>query len=285
MELDKKMLTVIGIDVGGSRTKIIGVKFPANRNTPKLMEPMVVKAADPKTSIYGAFGRYISENKLKISDISHVMITGVGSTFIKEDIYGIKTYHVSEFDALGKGGLFLSGLDSAIIVSMGTGTAFIKAEKDHKSIHIGGTGVGGGTISGLASKLLFVKNFQSVVDLANEGKLENIDLTVGDISSKKISTMSDKTTASNFGKISDSATNNDIAMGLLNLVYQTIGVMAVFASRIDNTKNIVLCGHLATVPEAKGCFEGIRSLHDVNFITPDYAEYATAIGAALIKID
>lgn len=279
------MLTVIGIDVGGSTTKIIGVTFSSKRGTPKLMEPMVVKAADPKTSIYGAFGRYISENKLLISDISRVMITGVGSSFIKEDIYGIKTYHVEEFDALGKGGLFLSGLDSAVIVSMGTGTAFIKADKSGNSKHIGGTGVGGGTITGLASKLLFVKNFQSVVDLAENGDLDKVDLSIGDISSKKISTMNAKTTASNFGKLSDSATNNDIAKGLLNLVYQTIGVMAVFASRIDNTKNVVLCGHLATVPEAKECFDGIHLLHGVDFFIPEQAEYATAIGAALINVE
>ena len=48
-------MIVIGIDIGGSTTKIIGV----NESDGKTLEPMQVKANDPITSVYGAFGRYI----------------------------------------------------------------------------------------------------------------------------------------------------------------------------------------------------------------------------------
>ena len=115
-------MPVVGIDIGGSTTKIIGV----DQGVP--MPPMQVSAEDPLTSVYGAFGKYISENRLEIRDISKITVTGVGASFIKEDIYGIPTCHVSEFNAIGFGGLYLSGLDNAIIVSMGTGTAFVPGE-------------------------------------------------------------------------------------------------------------------------------------------------------------
>ena len=49
-------MTLIGIDIGGSTTKIIGL------NNDKMMKPLKVKAADPVTSVYGAFGRYITVN-------------------------------------------------------------------------------------------------------------------------------------------------------------------------------------------------------------------------------
>ena len=114
---------IIGIDVGGSTTKIIGY------DQKKLFSPLLVKANDPVASIYGAFGRFLNENKLQLSEIDRIMVTGVGSTFIDEKIFGIPTHKIDEFMAIGLGGLFLSKLDKAIIVSMGTGTAYVMAER------------------------------------------------------------------------------------------------------------------------------------------------------------
>ena len=73
------MSVIIGLDVGGSTTKIIGSVVGQNSKI-SFMRPLQVKANDPKTSVYGAFGRYISENGLQISDISKIRITGVGAS-------------------------------------------------------------------------------------------------------------------------------------------------------------------------------------------------------------
>ncbi len=274
------MKTVIGIDVGGSTTKIIGVRFKEDNARPILMQPLQVKANDPKTSIYGAFGRYISENGMKITDISRIMVTGVGSTFIKEDIYGIPTVHVEEFEALGLGGLYLTGLENAVIISMGTGTSFVKADKNG-SRHLGGTGVGGGTLVGLSSQMLDVRHFDSIVEMSTRGDLANVDLTVGDISKRKISTLNEETTASNFGKIKDNVSKDDIARGIVNMIFQTVGIMAVFACNNDGTKDAVLCGSLATIPDTAAYFDMIEKLHGITFHLPEYPEYCTAIGATL----
>ncbi|MCX7771969.1 MAG: pantothenate kinase, partial [Clostridia bacterium] len=110
------MSKIVGIDIGGSTTKIVGF----HQGT--LFSPFLVKATDPVSSVYGAFGRFLAENKLRISDIDRIMVTGVGSAFINDKIFGIPTYKVDEFLAIGLGGLFLSDLEKAIIVSMGTGT-------------------------------------------------------------------------------------------------------------------------------------------------------------------
>ena len=48
--------TVLGIDVGGSTTKIVG--FRENENGRELISPQFVRANDPITSIYGAFGKF-----------------------------------------------------------------------------------------------------------------------------------------------------------------------------------------------------------------------------------
>ena len=123
------MSYVIGIDVGGSTTKIVGFRTEEGRE-PVLIAPQLVRANDPITSIYGAFGKFTSENGLGLSDIDRVMMTGVGSSFVQKSIYGLDCRTVSEFNSVGLGGLYLSGLDDAIVVSMGTGTALIRAKKD-----------------------------------------------------------------------------------------------------------------------------------------------------------
>ena len=69
------MKTVIGIDVGGSTTKIVG--FRTDTSTPTLIEPMFVRATDAVTSIYGAFGKFTLENDIALSDIDRVLMTGL----------------------------------------------------------------------------------------------------------------------------------------------------------------------------------------------------------------
>lgn len=266
-------MNVIGIDVGGSTTKIIGVCEGERQN------PLQVRATDPVTSIYGALGRYISEVGLAISDISCIKITGVGACHVKDAIYGIETEHINEFRAIGLGGTKLTGLRKAIIVSMGTGTAFVRADGEN-IVHMGGTGVGGGTLIGLSSLLLGVRNFESIIELAKNGDLNNVDISIGDMNTQG-AYMPSNVTASNFGKVTDFTTKSDVSAGLVNMVFQTIGMMSVFASRIDGVKDIVLCGNLTTIPNTKEIFSRIEELHGVRFYIPDQAEYATALGAAL----
>ncbi len=270
------MSYIVGIDVGGSTTKIV-----AFDHEKKIVAPMFVTAEDQMTSIYGAFGKFTSMNNIALGDVDRIMITGVGSTFIGHELYGIECEHVSEFQSVGIGGQYLSGLDKALVVSMGTGTASVYANGKERT-YIGGTGVGGGTIIGLSKKMLGVGDINTLYELASEGDLEKIDLRIGDITNKSISpTLQDTTTAANFGNLSDLATNSDIALGILNLVFETVGMVAVFASRSCNIRDIVLTGTLTRAPQAKPIFEKMSLMFNVNFIIPDHSRYGTVIGAAL----
>ena len=138
---------VVGIDIGGSTTKIGGFDITSGRG--ELMAPLFVHATDPITSIYGAFGKFTDSNGLELSDIEKVMITGVGSSHVSRPLYSLPCETVPEFRCIGLGGLYLSGLDRAITVSMGTGTALVLSERGREPEHLGGTGVGGGVIVSL----------------------------------------------------------------------------------------------------------------------------------------
>ena len=65
------------------------------------------------------------------------------------------------------------------------------------------------------------------------------------------------------------------------MVFQTIGMMAVFACRAEKTNDVILCGNLSTIEEAEELFGAISALHGIKFHLPEHAEYATALGAAL----
>ena len=270
------MKTIIGIDVGGSTTKIVGFR------SGKIIAPQFVQATDPLTSLYGAFGKFTAENGIELTDIEKVILTGVGSSHVSKPLYGLACEAVSEFECVGRGGLFLSELSEAIVISMGTGTAIVHAKRDGYLNYLGGTGVGGGTLTGLSKKMLGIERIDHIVELAKDGSLDNVDLKIKDISKKKSAiSLPENMTASNFGKLSDIASAGDIALAIINMVFETAGMLGIFAARDKGLHDIVLTGNLTTTPQAKDIFESLNAIFDINFIIPENAQFATAIGAAL----
>lgn len=264
----------IGIDIGGSTTKIVGFK------NGKIIDPLTVEANDPIASASGALGKFLSVNKLNLTDIDKVIMTGVGASFIGDQLLGLSVEKIEEFKALGQGGLFLSGLNKAIIVSMGTGTAFVKANQGCIQ-HLGGTGVGGGTILGLSKAMVNLTSFETIIETSRTGSPEHVDLSVGDISRTEVGNLPSSITASNFGKMTDQATKNDVTRGILTMVFQVIGMLAIFAARAQKDNDIVLSGKLVNIHQAKKTFTELGRLYGVKFLVPKHAEYCTAIGAAI----
>lgn len=277
------MGTVIGIDVGGSTTKIVGFREVDGKL--QLIEPQFVRANDPVTSIYGAFGKFTSENGLSLSDIDRVMMTGVGSSFVTSPIYGLNCEIVPEFSAVGLGGLYLSRLEKAIVVSMGTGTALIRAEKKNDKTEIdylGGTGVGGGTLIGLSKTIIGIDTVEHIEKLCEGGDISNVDLRISDISNEKLYPgINVDLTASNFGNLSDMATKNDLALGIVNMVAETIAMISMFAAKGHGINDVVLTGNLTTLSPIREVFATLRKMFSIHFTIPQKAQFSTVIGAAL----
>jgi type II pantothenate kinase len=267
---------LIGLDVGGSITKIVGLGKGIQLREAR------VQANDPIASAYGALGKFLTLNDLRIDQIESIHATGVGASYLDGRLMECETVLVPEFDAVGLGGLYAACLDRAIVVSMGTGTSIVYADRSEIR-HIIGSGVGGGTLLGLAQVILNVRDFDSVGELADKGDLRRIDLTVGDISRYEIPGLSNDTTASNFGKVGDQATPNDLAMGIVNLVFQSVGTDAVLAAKLEKVEKIVFTGNLLHLDKGRHVLADFSQLYSVDILIPERAEYATALGAALYK--
>lgn len=266
---------IIGIDVGISTTKIVGIDV-----TGKVVSPIRIKATDPVASLYGAFGKYLYDNGILLSDIEHVMITGVGSAYINTPIYGLPTDKADEFVADGLGARYETGLDRMIVVSMGTGTSLVQCDGDDIR-HIGGIGLGGGTLMGLSRIMLKTDDIRQVYTLAEDGDLSNIDVRIGDISPDPLPGLPADATASLFGNAASNACREDIALGIITTVLQTIGSSCILSSLDSGIKEYVLIGNLTLLPQCAKVFPSMEKLYGVKFIIPRYSEFCTAIGAAL----
>jgi type II pantothenate kinase len=176
--------------------------------------------------------------------------------------------------------MYLSGMDNIIITNIGTGTAIVEANGRGIS-HFGGSGVGGGTILGLAKKLLPTAEFGGIVKLAQTGNLNKVDLLLEDIMETDISFLNKKATAANFAKMSDNAESEDIALGIINMVYQVIGMLSVFAARAKNIKSVIVTGNGSDNKLGQKVLTDITALYGIEFIYPADAEYTTAVGAGL----
>ncbi|MBQ1248352.1 MAG: type II pantothenate kinase [Clostridiales bacterium] len=266
----------VGLDIGGSTTKIVGMQDG------KIIAREIVRAADPVTSAFGAVGKLINDHSISVNDIEQINITGVGSGYPQAPIFGIKTVVVEEFKATGLGGLYLSGLEHAVVVSMGTGTAYLDATKNNVR-HIIGSGVGGGTLVGLGMALTGTSDAVKLSDMATSGDILKCDLTIGDITKNGVTGLPMNVTASNFGKAADDLSREDKMAGVFNLVYQAVGTVAVMASRQCNLKDIVFTGQLTDLKECQQYLLPFEDLYGVNMIIPEDAVFATALGSCLAE--
>lgn len=264
----------IGIDIGSSTTKIVA--FEKER----MLEPMAVRADNQMTSLYGAFGSYLYENDLELSDVDGVYITGMGSKQVDKPVYGCPTYKVDEFQATGTGGYYLTDKKEVIVVSMGTGSFYVKVTETEMK-HLGGVGLGGGTICGLSAVALNTDDIHEIAALSRRGDVAQIDLRIGDLAKEKLPGLNLDVTASNFAKADAQSNPEDVAAGIVHMVIENICQTGILASAQTGIKDYILIGGLTKFFECQKIIEAFKSLWDVEITIPKYSDYATAIGAVI----
>lgn len=258
-------MSIIGIDIGSSTTKII--EYKNNR----IVNKKILRKGYSKDELE----KFLNENNIVPEKL---VFTGIGADKINFEEYNIPFEKVEEFTAIAKGGLYLSKKQEAIVVSVGTGTALIEAKKNSIK-HLGGSGVGAGTLFNICDKILGIKSFDEIFELAENGNIEKIDLRIGDITDKEIKTLPKDLTLSNFGKFEDDAKKEDIVIGLVNMIFEVIGMMSAFATINSDIKDIVLIGNITVLPSVSEMLKKIEFTHKVKFVVVSDAEYAVALGA------
>lgn len=224
-------------------------------------------------------------NEIDFEGVKQVNVTGCGADKVIVDLkllnLNVPIKKVDEIRAIGLGGLFVSGLSDALVVSVGSGTCMVSARAEEIK-HVGGTAIGGRTLSGLGKLILGDYSFDKIEELAVSGDLSKVDLTMEQIYPEGIGILSANATASHFGNLVDNVDDNDKALALLNMVAQSIGTLAFFAAKAYSHDKIILTGKLTKIKLVEKLIKDrISFLSSVDCLVCENSQYATAIGAGL----
>lgn len=236
------MVTEIGIDAGGTLTKIAYVDAH---------EKLVLK-------------RFPSYKMAEIvpfieqfEDIKVIGITGGRAEQFKEHMSkSCIVNYIVEFEATLLGVRYMLEKEShtfnqAIITNIGSGTS-IHYMKGDSSFRAGGTGVGGGTLIGLGALLTGVYKYDDISERASRGSRKNIDLLVEDIFQgiEIPAPLSPNLTASNFGKIAinkpQEHSKENLLASVARLVGEVITTLSIQLSDQHEAEHIIYIGTTLT---------------------------------------
>ena len=258
-------MSIIGIDIGSSTTKIVEYKIE------KIENKLIIRDGFSKEKL----DKFIEENNIEVEKI---VFTGIGASKINQKEYSYPVKIVDEFSAIAKGGLYLTNREKALVVSVGTGTAFIEVTENGAK-HLGGTGVGAGTLFNICNRMLGINSFDEIENLAKVGNVEKVDLRIKDITTEDIPTLPLDLTLSNFGKFEKDSKKEDIVIGLINMIFEVIGMMAVFITSKSDIKDVVLVGNITVIPGVRYVLDRIEKVQNIKFIVPKNTEFAVVLGA------
>ncbi len=254
----------IGIDIGATLTKVVenGRRYRlATGDDPVKVVELIVA------------GRAVD-----------VRATGCMAMKLPKRIGDARITVVPEFKAISAGGWMLSGAEDGILATVGTGTSVIRLRDGE---HLGGTGVGCGTLLGLSKAMLGVDDADELARLAAEGDRSKVNLLVGDICPLPIGHLLESVTASNMAKLRKvaGAEASDIAAGLYSLVGEVVATVSVFIAKAQGLDSVIYAGGGIVDPVLKKLIEETTKFWGLK---PEFLAdpiYVGAIGAYNMEIE
>lgn len=274
------MQNVIGIDAGGTLTKLAYI------NEQNEMAFDIFPSND------------FSKVKTWLEKHPHIEEIGLTGGRTKQLLNVLKTMksiqYLVEFEATFKGVKYLltkSGYDieNAIISNIGTGTS-IHYMEGYSHIRVGGTGIGGGTLTGLSTIMTGVSDFNEITSNAALGSRENIDLFVKDIFQGMEPPIEGHLTASNFGNVSILKDTKyeikDLLATIQGLVGEVITTLSIQFAEEKKANEIIYIGSTLTNNEhLKEVISNYTILKKHKPVFLDDCGFTGAIGALLNKVE
>lgn len=266
----------IGIDLGASRIKVAS------------------RTSDGATRFesFAAAERPAVSARAQAAQGAAIGLTGAGATAFAEALDARhQTRVVGEFDAWARGSRCL--LESAetgvsppfLLVSLGTGTSMLHVESAGAT-RLGGTALGGGTLTGLAARLCDCRDFGELCRLAENGDRRSVDLVLADLYTGD-RPLPGSTTASALEKLgrppaagAREPRREDIAAALMGLVGENVAILASALAAAADLATIVYGGStLRENPALTNLLVAIPASQGRRGLLLPSGEYAGAVGA------
>lgn len=271
----------LALDFGSTNFKYLILKVSENEKETNI--EVFGKGRDVVTDFALFISNILKQYNIKEKDVDKIIATGTGSSYLENNFHNIEIVKVDEFNAIAYGGLILSRLEKANVVSIGTGTTIVYS--DLKIVkRIGGTGLGGGTLVGLGSAILSdignkereITNFKTLIDMAKNGDKSNVDLMIGDINKGNIGNMTSDITAANFAATNKKANKYDHISAALNMILENISLLV---KAVCNDEPVVYIGTMVSDEYVRECLYKIADYTGSKIMFVDDSEYAIVIGA------
>ena len=185
---------------------------------------------------------------------SHVGITGGGARWLADRL-DCSVSLVDEFEAWSLGAQTQQGpsTEPYLLVSLGSGTSILRVESSGHTSRVGGTALGGGSVTGLGAALVGTRNFEELCDMAERGDKSRADLIVSDIYRDGDINLPGDLTAASFGKLSREAAGEvpasspaDRAAALMSMIGENVGLICAGLAAIHGAKRVVFGGSTLT---------------------------------------
>jgi len=272
----------IGIDAGLTLTKLALESEDGNVRFEKFSSADLKRIVERVTEL------------LEPCNTPNVGLTGGGATRLSTALQ-TESAAISEFEAWGSGARKLvseSGAFSAtdepapqrfLMVSLGTGTSVLLVE-GLSAQRIGGTALGGGTVMGLGRALTKATSFEELCKLAAKGDSKRVDLIISDIYQDGEIALPTDATASSFGRVGRegpaSATAEDLAAGVMNLVSENIALLCGALSNPMQARHVAFGGStLCANPALANGLASVLAMLGCQCAVLKGGEYAGALGA------
>ncbi len=271
------------IDFGGTLTDVVVGEGPALR-----VERTAVASRVARPD-HAAIEHLLAAAGATLGELDLLAVTGGRSHELPTQVAGVRLVHVGETEASARGALDGLGLRPAVVVSLGTGTGVVLVPASGAPVRLIGSGIGGGTLLGLAQALLGTTDVAEIGRLAAQGEIQRCDLTVGDIIGRGIGPVPAEATAAHFARLARpegaDARREDLAAALVNLVAQAIVRLGLEAMLVHQARMLVLIGHVLDVPGFREAFARIPLLGPDQLHVPATPGLAVARGALALALE
>lgn len=169
-----------------------------------------------------------------------------------------------------------------LLVNIGTGTSWhlVKGDKYERIL---GSGIGGGTFTGLGTLLTNSDDYYQLTEMAAKGQKEHLDLLVKDIYESDETPINGDLTAANFAKGKTvKHSEADRMAALSNMIAETIVLLTLQAAAIHQVKEAVFIGStLIGNPFLKNTLEVYMPMLGITPAFLKNGEYCGAVGALI----
>jgi type II pantothenate kinase len=267
------MGTVVGVDMGATLAKL------------------AVRDGDgePRFELLPAHAQARVADAVRAVAPRRVGLTGGGAASLARRL-PFDTAQVGEFDAwrAGASALLGAGPDARyLLVSVGTGTSMMLVD-GATVLRIGGTPLGGGTLTGLGARLVGTSDFGELCALAERGDRRGVDLLVSDIyADDGAPPLAADLTASSFARLARpdgaGARPEDLARALAVMIGENVALIAGGLAAAAGAQRVVFAGStLRGNPALRAAIDNIlgRFARAPEFL--EQGEFGGALGALLV---